>query len=263
MMCSEPPCSPPMLEPSVESHSVGLMILGLSHDLRQPLTAAKGWVQYLDRYLSRDGEQDEEIGRVIAAIDGAITQLQVRLDETLAHTYLTPDDSLPIHRYPTNLVELVQGVASEARLATDQHAITVRAASSALVGQWDRFQLGRVFANLLNNAVKYSLDGGEILVTMDAEPAYSSDGASGQMAVVRVYDRGIGIHPTDLPCIFEPFYRGKNVVDRISGSGIGLSTVRQIVVLHHGEVSVESRPGGGVIFTIRLPLGCEGQESGT
>lgn len=254
MAHSDVPCSAVGLQPGTMMQPIDLTILGLSHDLRQPITAAKGWVQYLGRYVSRDGEPDEEIGRVIAAIDAAMNQLQVLLDETLAHMCPTLNGSSPVHRQPTDLVELIESVASEAQMGTDEHRIAVHAEHPTVLEQWDSVQLRRIFTNLLSNAVKYSLEGGEILVAIDTEPAEIFDANSGPMAVVRVHDRGVGISPSDLPYIFEPFYRGKNVADRTTGSGIGLSTLRQIVVLHHGDVSVESRPGGGVTFTVRLPL---------
>jgi signal transduction histidine kinase len=132
-----------------------------------------------------------------------------------------------------------------------------------LLGVWDPVQLDRVISNLLRNALKYSPDGGEILVTISAEPADTPRDAPNRIAFVRVHDRGIGIPDSDLPHIFDPFYRGENVAQRTPGSGIGLSTLRRIVALHGGDVSAESREGGGATFTVRLPLAHTEIELGT
>ena len=108
----------------------------------------------------------------------------------------------------------------------------------------DRFKLEQVFINLLDNAVKYT-DKGEVELTLARENG---------KAVIRVRDTGAGIAPEHLPRLFERFY----VVDKgrsrqLGGTGLGLSIVKHIVLLHSGEISVESTPGAGTTFRITLP----------
>jgi signal transduction histidine kinase len=125
----------------------------------------------------------------------------------------------------------------------------VDAAVPELVGVWDRARVERLLENLLNNAIKYSPEGGEVTVTIRLERE-----AGEPWAVLAVQDRGIGIPATDLPHIFERFQRGRNAEGHIAGTGIGLAGVRQVVEHHGGRVTVESQEGRGTTVTVRLPL---------
>jgi signal transduction histidine kinase len=121
----------------------------------------------------------------------------------------------------------------------------------AVVGWWDERRLERVLANLLTNAIKYSPDGGEILVRVDLE-----QGPTGPRSLLAVTDCGVGIPAADLPHVFERYRRGGNV-GGIAGSGIGLFGSRRIVEQHGGTIEAASREGNGSTFTLRLPLGPE------
>jgi signal transduction histidine kinase len=117
-------------------------------------------------------------------------------------------------------------------------------------------RLERVVDNLLANALKYSPLGGKILVRLARERA-----SSGAWAVLTVLDEGLGVPAADLPLIFEPFRRGGNV-GPISGAGIGLASVRQIVEQHGGRVTVTSREGAGSTFTVHLPVESDAAAAG-
>ncbi|MFN2449751.1 MAG: sensor histidine kinase, partial [Candidatus Baltobacteraceae bacterium] len=113
----------------------------------------------------------------------------------------------------------------------------------------DRDRLAQIFVNLIDNALRYTPAGGEVIVSLDVDEGY---------ALVRVSDTGIGIPYKDLPYVFERFY----VVDRArtrdvprgSGVGLGLSMVKQIAEAHGGSVAVDSRLGRSTRFTVRLPI---------
>ena len=119
------------------------------------------------------------------------------------------------------------------------------ARAPSIAGQFDAPRMERALDNLVGNAIKYSPAGGDIRLEVSA-------GVDWAKVVIR--DQGIGIPAQDLPHVFEPFRRGGNVVGRIRGKGIGLANARQIVEQHGGALSVESTPGKGSTFILRLPL---------
>nr|MBA2304685.1 ATP-binding protein [Acidobacteriota bacterium] len=109
----------------------------------------------------------------------------------------------------------------------------------------DAVRLQQVVFNLGENAVKYSRPGGRIVISL------ARDGAQ---AVLTVSDSGVGIADEDLPHVFERFYRARRVTQSADGTGLGLAIVRRIVEAHGGRIAVQSRPGAGSCFTVRLKL---------
>jgi signal transduction histidine kinase len=121
----------------------------------------------------------------------------------------------------------------------------VDARPESIVGTFDVPRLERVVHNLIGNAVKYSPRGGCVSVAVHEAEGW---------ATLVVRDEGVGIPAEDLPHIFEPFWRGAQVVGHISGTGIGLANTQRIVERHGGTVSAQSAEGGGSMFMVRLPL---------
>ena len=155
----------------------------------------------------------------------------------------------PLNRHPLDLVSLAQRMVELYQQTTDRHQIRVVAASPVLIGAFDETLLERVLSNLLTNAIKYSPQGGTITVTLERK----QDEASA-WAMVSVQDHGVGIPPSDLPRIFERFYRAANVGQQIDGHGLGLASAQRIIAQHGGTLSAASAVGEGAILTMRLPL---------
>ena len=225
-------------------------VSSISHDLKNPLTALIAQAQMLQRRAaSMGGDEGEQMLRGLENVVASASRIDRLINDLLDLAQVRMGRPLDLNRQPLDLVELVRQMATEQQQLSEEHAIRIKTAIPTLPGSWDRARLERVFGNLLSNSVKYSPDGGTITLSI-----WREDGGAGSFAVVAVRDRGLGIPDRDLAHIFERFQRGSNVMDRISGSGIGLAGARQIVEQHGGTISVQSREGEGSTFTVRLPL---------
>jgi PAS domain S-box-containing protein len=225
-------------------------LASVSHDLRTPLTGIRGLAQLLARRLGRlDAPQTQQMVEQATAINRAAGTMAAMVDELLDLTRLEAGQPLELRREAVDLVALAQARAREHGRTASRHPIQVTADAPALVGQWDPGRLERVLDNILSNAVKYSPDGGEVVVTI--RPAV---GPGGPWAELAVADHGVGIPAADLPHIFERFRRGANVVGQVVGAGLGLAGVRRIVEHHGGTNAATSTEGVGTTITVRLPL---------
>jgi signal transduction histidine kinase len=134
----------------------------------------------------------------------------------------------------------LQPAASKANLTLDAHL----ARHVSLMA--DESKLSQVVYNLIDNAIKYTPEGGKVSVNLHADS---------RQAVLSVHDTGIGIPEKDVPHIFDRFYRVDKARSReTGGTGLGLAIVRQMVQLHGGEVTVESAADAGSVFTVTLPV---------
>ena len=222
----------------------------VSHDLKNPLTSFRGFVQLLRRQVQRGAPLVP--GRVMdmtQQMEASTDKMAGMLDELLDLTRLRMGRPLELRRRPTDLVALAREVAAEQQRTTELHRVRIDTPLEGLVGEWDPLRLGRLLDNLVENAIKYSPAGGDVVVRIDRTG--SGDDA---WATVDVVDHGIGIPQADLPRVFERFHRGSNVVGRILGTGIGLAGARDIAELHGGTVQLESREGVGTGVFVRLPL---------
>lgn len=223
-------------------------LAGIIHDLRTPLTVIRGQAQLLGREVART--DTSPVGRLAAglgSIEAATVSMSALIDDMLDLTRLHLGKQLDLHREPLDLLMLVQQTVDVVQ-KTAVHRIGVSASVPELIGRWDRRRLVRIIDNLLTNAIKYSPDGGPI----DVRVVQEQDGAIG-WAVMSVHDRGVGIPAQDLPHVFDWFHRGENVAGQISGTGIGLAGVKQIVEQHAGTIAIVSEQGTGTTVTARLP----------
>ena len=228
-----------------------------AHDLRNPLSAVRGYAQILRRQAAQDAAlPPERVTQLALQIDGATRQMATLIDELLDLARLQIGQSLELERRPTDLVALAARVVAERQMAGTQHQLSLEAAKPQLVGEWDGPRLERVVGNLVANAIKYSPDGGAIYVRLRENVAGGT-----RWAELEVADGGMGIPRDELSRVFERFYRGRQVAGRIGGSGIGLAAGREIVEQHGGTIAVASTEGQGATFTVRLPLDDGNQES--
>jgi signal transduction histidine kinase len=226
-------------------------LASISHDLRTPLTSIRGVAQLLQRRISRGGALDPaELVERLGRIEEQTTLMARMIDDLLDVARIEAGRPLELHLETCDLLALTEKTAADVQRTTDHHRIrVVSTVEGELTGAFDCVRIERVALNLLTNAVKYSPDGGEVLVTLNRE-----SGPAGAWAVMTVRDQGIGIPPEDVPHIFERFYRASNVGDGIRGTGLGLAGAQQIVRQHGGEIEASSLPGLGTTITVRLPI---------
>jgi len=218
-------------------------VANVSHELRTPLTAIHG---YLETLLGGALEEREHARRFLEIVFRQTERLGRLLDD------LTDLSNIELGRIamrlePVRLDEVVDSVL--AIIAPKAEAGRVALASELAPGlgpvSADRDRLAQVLINLVDNAVKYTPEGGR--VTVSARPA-----ADGRVEVA-VADTGIGIPPADLPRITERFYRVDKARSReLGGTGLGLAIVKHLVLAHGGELRIESTPGRGT--TVRVTL---------
>ena len=212
-----------------------------SHELRTPLTPLRGYLQMLSRLFHAE-EQDGRVRRYLTQAQEQLQRLQRLVDDLLDVSRLS-EGKLSLRFVPVDLAPLVRDLV-EAVQATGGIQMQVQAGEGALMVRGDTTRLEQILLNLLNNAAKYAPNGGRIDVRLHAE-----DG----MAVLEVGDYGPGIALAALPHIFERFYRADGSSGQ-QGLGVGLFITRELVQAHGGEIAVDSTPGEGATFTVRLPL---------
>jgi signal transduction histidine kinase len=216
-----------------------------AHEFKTPLTTVIGCTQTLQMRAAREGHmprRDQDTLRVIAA---QAKRLHALIDSVLDLAQLH-NGRAQIARQAVDLAALAHRMAHDADLLAPRHSIEFRGPDSPVTIAGDRVRLEQVLQNLLDNAVKYSPEGGAITISV---------GQRNAEAMLTISDQGIGIPEDARAHLFQRFYRAGNVDrPRMQGTGIGLSVVTEIVALHGGVVEVDSVEGQGSTFTIRLPL---------
>jgi signal transduction histidine kinase/integral membrane sensor domain MASE1 len=215
------------------------------HELKTPLAALLLHIQNLQRTQQNDGAPTKLTERLVKAV-GAAHRLENLINQMLDVSRITAGRlQLDVERFELKglLSEVVERFADQAQRAGSSISLDAQATA---VGAWDRLRIDQVLGNLLANAIKYG-QGRPIHVQLREE--------AGE-AVVSVTDGGIGIEPCQQNKIFERFERAVGTRE-FGGFGLGLWITRQIVEASGGSIGVQSAPGQGSIFTVRLPLSVE------
>jgi two-component system, sensor histidine kinase len=226
-----------------------LFLAMLAHELRNPLAAITTAVGLLDRRA----QVDPKDARMVAIIQRQTNHLARLVDDLLDVSRLTRG-KVELRQGRVELRGVLEQVLTVFRPQAEGRRLTLEA-SLPEVPLWmeaDTTRLVQVFTNLLDNALKYTLEGGTIWVM--AERLEEEDGRVG--ARVRVKDTGIGIRPEILPSVFELFSQADESLERTRGGlGIGLTLVHNLVEMHGGRVEAHSAgPGRGSEFVVWLPL---------
>jgi signal transduction histidine kinase len=220
----------------------------VSHEFRTPLTGIQGFSEM----MATEEMSPEEMREYAGDINKDAQRLNRMINEMLDLDKMESGRML-LHREPVDLNAIVTETADLVRPAAPTHPIRLTLDPDVGDIQGDRDKLTQVMTNLLNNAVKYSPSGGEIVVTTRVE---------GDAVHVLVRDHGMGIPKEALQSIFERYGRVESRATRhIQGTGLGLPIVRQIVQLHGGTVWAESTVGEGSVFHVNLPRGEARSES--
>ncbi len=215
-------------------------IADAAHELRTPLTAIGGQLELL---LMGAVSEPAQQRRSLQRMNGELERMGRLVDDLLTLSRLDARPTLRQER--VDLGALAQDVAQQMQaLAPDRHFVVRAAPSVVITGDGDR--LRQVLLNLLDNARKYTPEGGKIDISVER---HNGD------AVLRVADTGIGVPPADVEYVWDRFYRVDQARTRSSGgSGLGLAIVKGIAEAHGGRVALASRPGQGTTVTLTLPL---------
>lgn len=211
-----------------------------AHDLKTPLTTLIGQGQLLERRAARNPQAPADIDGIRRIVRESL-RLRTLVTELLDAARVE-QGRLVGNRERVDLVEVAREVCG--RQTSGRHPCTV-VAETPVLGEFDPVRMMQLLENLVENAVKYSPDGGPITVTVRQER---------DEAQITVADRGIGIPAADLPHLFDRFHRGANVDDRqFAGMGLGLFICHGIVEQHGGQIAAVSNLGKGTVFRISLP----------
>jgi signal transduction histidine kinase len=218
----------------------------LSHELRNPLTPLK---LALDVARISGGDQTR-LAQARGIMERQVAQLGQLVDDLLDLSRIT-QGKIQIDRVPVEAAEVIESALEATRPLIQQrhHRLTVELPEVTARVLGDHTRLTQVLTNLLNNAAKYTPEGGQVGLRADIDAVRSR-------LRIRVRDDGDGIAPDMLPTIFDIFVQGRDAEGRAHGGlGIGLNLVRRLVELHDGVVSATSAgPGHGSEFMIELPL---------
>ena len=220
-------------------------VSNVSHEIKTPITAIKGFVETL-----RDGAvtKPEDAERFLGIIERHVNRLEAIIEDLLNLSKIEQESEKEgIALVQSRMSEILQSSvqACHVRAADREIAIEITCADS-LMANVDPSLIEQAIVNLLDNAIKYSDDGGIVRVE-----AVQGEGE----VIIAVRDQGCGIEKKHLPRLFERFYRVDKARSRqLGGTGLGLAIVKHIVQAHGGKVSVESTAGKGSTFTIHLPI---------
>jgi signal transduction histidine kinase len=219
-------------------------VSNVSHELRTPITTIKLYASLMERSPEKWGQY------LVPLVQEA--ERQVRLVEDILQISHIDTGRMEVKPRPTPLNELVSEILTTHKGVASEYGLTLELQLNepGPVAQVDPNRMMQVLNNLVVNAIHYTPQGRQVVISTGREEA------DGRMwATVKVSDTGMGIPEEEIPHIFDRFFRGKEPRDmQLPGTGLGLAIVKEIVDLHGGRVTVESQVGEGSTFAVWLPL---------
>jgi two-component system, OmpR family, phosphate regulon sensor histidine kinase PhoR len=213
----------------------------ISHDLRSPLTAILGYIELLDRAGPINDLQRDFIHRVQASVHSITALVNDLLNlGRIESGFDTRKETVTINSIVDGSLDLF---ADRLKAKKIQLTRNLPDKNPPLFG--NPIQLRQMVDNLMDNALKYTPDGGKVKLEVQVD---------GNQLILLVADSGCGIPPLDLPYIFDKFYRASNTTGDVPGTGLGLSIVKSIVESHQGRIWVDSTQDKGTTVTVVLPI---------
>jgi two-component system phosphate regulon sensor histidine kinase PhoR len=214
----------------------------ISHELRTPLTSIKGFAETL---LAGAMADEAACRRFLTIMDSEASRLMKLVDDLMDLSRLE-SRAASMEPAPVSLDDLIAEAVSRMRPQAERHQIALRVAGATPTSVLaDRDRILQVLTNLLDNAIKFTPEGGTVELSLDSTPTE---------VVVSVSDTGRGIPPDDLSQVFNRFYRVDRSRSReAGGTGLGLAIAKHIVEAHGGRITVTSRVNAGSTFTFTLP----------
>jgi len=226
------------------------LVANVSHELKTPLTALRGYLELMtDGGL---GEIPDEVQRAVMVCRKNVQRLSLRVEELVQLSHLERFTSLDATREEVALPSILGGIADTFRPRLEENRIdlALRLDRDLPVLESNTEQIERVFLNIMDNAVKFTPEGGTVLIVAEEHAHDERDGVR-----VTVRDSGVGIPSAALVRIFDRFHQvDPSSRRRFGGMGLGLSLVRSIVEAHRGAVWAESEEGIGSTFFVWLPI---------
>jgi two-component system phosphate regulon sensor histidine kinase PhoR len=219
-------------------------VANVSHEIKTPLTAIKGFVETLQQGKVEKAQEKE---RFLGIIQKHVDRLNAIIEDLLALSRIEQEDeNKEIEFEPVKISDVFQAAIQLCRPKADEKNIRINLnCEKQATANFDPTLIEQAVVNLLDNAIKFSDPGS----TVQVESHHEND-----QIVIRVQDQGIGIAQKHLPRLFERFYRIDKARSRnMGGTGLGLAIVKHIAQAHGGYVMVESRLGEGSCFSIHLP----------
>ena len=218
------------------------LVANVSHDLRTPLAIMQGYIETIQ--MKQDSLEDEEIQKYIQTIEKSIKQLSRLVSQLFEYSKLEAKQIKP-NKEAFPVTDLIYDLHGKYAVLTKEKDIDLRVSVNGKVPLIfaDVSLVERVLQNLLDNALKFTQEGGEIELIVED----SRDGVT-----IKVKDNGSGIHKDNQSVIFDRFKQG-NTKEKQRGSGLGLAIVKKIIDLHQGSIKVISQPDVGTTFEFVLP----------
>ena len=214
------------------------LLASIGHNLRTPLTAIRVAANNLRASWLNDADRREQSELVLAEVERL-----TRLFQNILEMARIDAGAVATERRWVHPSEIFEAARDQIEHTLHQRALDVSVESEALV-RVDPRLTSAALAHVLENAAQYTPQGSSISVSLDV---------SDETLIVKVRDRGCGIAPSDLAHLFERFYRGHEVKQRVSGTGMGLSIARGLLAAEQGRIWAENCAGGGAQFTIEVP----------